>query len=96
VNDIQTWTQGHFVESSRTQMWSERLKNKADEDENLRVRSSETENCICICNKPEDAKWIASRLNLASILEQMTHDYATGKTDGSEIVEFVRKKVNAR
>ena len=51
-------------------------------------------NVICICRKPEAAKWIASRLNLASDLEQMTYDYVTGKTDGKEIVEYVQSRIN--
>jgi hypothetical protein len=51
-------------------------------------------NVICICRKPELAKWIASRLNLASDLEQMAYDYATGKTDGEGIVKYVQDGLN--
>jgi len=35
-----------------------------------KVRPSPKGNAICFCPEPSDAKWIAKRLNLASVLEQ--------------------------
>ncbi len=66
--------------------WREEM---AKEERHL-VRPAPLENAICRCPNPDHAAWIAQRLNLASQLEQMTYDFATGKTDGAEIVAFVR------
>lgn len=57
------------------------------------VRPAPTDNAICYCPDPEMAKWIAQRLNLASLLEEMTYDFATGKADGQEIIDLVRANV---
>ena len=56
----------------------------------LVMEADNPSNVICVCGKPETAKWIASRLNLASDLEQMVYDYVTGKTDGEEITKYVQ------
>lgn len=93
MNDIKTWQQGYFVQKNEYSSWPESEKLRADKLEKLLVRPAPLENAICKCNNPEDAKWIASRLNLAATLEQMTYDYATGKTDGSEIVRLVHEKL---
>lgn len=93
--NINTWQQGRFIDQLRYKNWSDKQKHDADISEKLRVRPAPTDNAICICSDPEDAKWIASRLNLAAELEQLTYDYATGKTSGVELVEFVRNKIGA-
>ena len=93
MNDIKTWHQGRFVDQKQYYHWTDEAKAEADNHEKLNVRPSPTGSAICRCNSPSDAKWIASRLNLASVLEQMTYDYATGKTDGSEIFELVKKNI---
>jgi hypothetical protein len=93
-NSIQTWSRGAFIHFDKYKRWSREEKDRAEEREKLLVRPDPTGNAICQCNNPDDAKWIASRLNLASILEQMTYDYATGKTDGSEITKLVMEAVS--
>jgi hypothetical protein len=93
-NLITTWRQGRFIDSLRYAKWPEEEKAKADRDERLRVRPGPTDNAICVCHDPDQAEWIAQRLNLAAKLEQMTYDYATGKTDGSEIVAFVKSSIS--
>jgi hypothetical protein len=93
MNDIQTWAQGFFVDQPQYKDWSETDKKEADRREKLMVRPCPTGNAICRCDTPFNAKWVADRLNLASVLEQMTYDFATGKTDGSEIVALVRKNI---
>lgn len=75
--------------------WTDEEKQRADRDEKLLVLPYPEANAICRCPTTEAAAWIAQRLNLASVLEQMTYDFATGKTDGSEIVELVRKNIEA-
>ena len=90
MNEIKTWAQGYFVCTPQTRGWTQQQKENADKYEKQLVRPGPTDNEICVCQDPNDAKWISSRLNLASILEQMTYDYATGKTDGSEIVALVK------
>lgn len=83
------------MDQPKYRRWSDEEKRRADRDEKCLVRPYPEENAICRCPSPEEAAWIAQRLNLASILEQMTYDFATGKTDGSEIVELVRKNIGA-
>lgn len=93
MNDIQTWQQGRFIDQRQYALWAQEDKDRADSEERHLVRPAPTENAICSCPDPSNAKWIAQRLNLASTLEQMTYDFATGKTDGSEIVRLVQEKL---
>jgi len=65
----------------------------AHRDEKLKVRPSPTGNAICICSNPEDAKWIAERLNMAANLEEMTYNFATGKSDGQDIIDYVMRNI---
>ena len=92
--NINTWAQGYFVDHPKYSRWTEEEKEKADRDERLRVRPSPTGNAICVCSKPEDAKWIAKRLNMAANLEELTYNFATGKSDGQEIIDYVRKALD--
>jgi len=93
MNEIKTWKQGKFVDRRQYRNWTNEMLDKANSDESHLVRPAPTESAICRCENPKDAKWIASRLNLASTLEQMTYDYATGKSDGQEIVDLVNNAV---
>lgn len=94
MNEIKTWKQGSFILRHIYKRKPNEWKEKQMELEKHLVRPSATGNAICSCNQPTDAKWIASRLNLASILEDLTYDYATGKTDGEELRDFVLYKIN--
>jgi hypothetical protein len=93
MNDITTWAQGFFVDGPQHRSMTDAMKSDHEKTERCSVRPSPTGNVICRTPTPCDAKWIAGRLNLASQLEQMTYDFAMGKTDGSEIVALVRKNV---
>lgn len=96
MNNLHTqWKPGFFVDQPQYRHWSDDQKAKADREERRRVRPYPTANAIAVCPSPEEAKWVAERLNLAAKLEQMTYDYAMGKTDGSEIVDLVRSHVDA-
>ena len=64
MNNIKTWTQGKFIYSNKYKHWTFEEKERAKYEELLRVRPGLKDNHICVCNDPEDAKWIASRLNL--------------------------------
>ena len=93
MNDIETWQQGRFIDQRKYDRMGDEWKDEQRRREALLVRPGPTENAICTARDPEAARWLAQRLNLASKLEQMTYDYATGKTDGSEIVALVRDAV---
>lgn len=93
MNQIQTWASGHFLDQVQYQILPEPWKKTCRQEEELKVRSSPTDQAICSAADPEAARWIAARLNLASKLEQMTHDLAAGKTDEGKIVEFVKQAV---
>jgi len=94
-NEIRTWQQGRFVDQCHYDCMGELWKDERRQEETHLVRPGPTENAICWCPNPDDAQWIAQRLNLGSKLEQMAYDYATGKTDGTEITSFVRQTVDA-
>ena len=87
--NINTWAQGYFVDQPKYSKWTKEQKEKADDDEHLRVRPYPTGNAICICFKPEDAVWIANRLNMAAELEEMTYNFAMAKSDGQDIINYV-------
>lgn len=93
MNRIQTWAQGRFIDQRRYGKMSDDWKAEREREEALLVRPAPFGNPICKTEDPEHAKWIAQRLNLASKLERMSYDYATGKTDGSEIVDFIKSNV---
>ena len=95
LNGITTWRQGAFIDQPQYRRETDEWKRDREREEQLLVRPAPTDNAICKADTPDNAKWIAQRLNLASKLEQLTYDYATGKSDGGEIVEFVRQNVNA-
>jgi hypothetical protein len=94
-NGIRTWQQGQFVDQRQYDKMGSEWKEKMRREEAYKVRPGPTDNAICQTFNPGHAKWIADRLNLASKLEQMAYDFATGKTDGSDLVAFVRASVNA-
>lgn len=89
--NINTWQQGEFIDKVEYSHWTAKDKVAADREERLRVRPSPTGNAICRCFSPEDAKWVASRLNLAAELEELTYNFVTGKSGEQEIVDYVTK-----
>ncbi len=94
MNRIQTWRQGQFIDQKKYDEMSETWKDERRKEETHLVRPGPTDNAVCWCPDPRNAAWIAQRLNLASQLEQMTYDFATGKTDGSEIVDLVKSNTD--
>lgn len=94
MNDIQTWRQGEYAPIGKARVSAERAAEYNRHERHL-VRPGPRENAICNCPNPDHAAWVAGRLNLASKLEKMTYDFATGKSDGSEIVAFVRNSIDA-
>ena len=93
-NDICSWQQGQFIDARQYTKAPDDWKAERRREESHLVRPAPTGNAICRAMSPDDAHWIAQRLNLASKLEQMTYDFATGKTDGSEIVRMVHEAVS--
>jgi hypothetical protein len=70
MNKIKTWQQGKFLNMAKYQHLSTALKQDFEEKERRLVRPSPTDNAICHCADPDDAAWIAERLNLAAKLEE--------------------------
>lgn len=64
------YQQGRFIDSPKYKNWSDTEKEIADKRERCLVRSFPNGNAICQCNTPEDAIWIAQRLNMAAQYEQ--------------------------
>ncbi len=69
-NVHEQWQQGYFVDQPQYRDWTAEEKSRANKEESLLVRPSPTGNAICKCNTPEDAEWIAKRLNRAAELER--------------------------
>lgn len=93
-NECKTWVQGRFIDNPKYKHWTQKEKERANNYEILTVRSNPLDNAICICKEPSQAKWIAQRLNLAAELEKLTYDFATGKTNGDEIRNFVKQHIS--
>ena len=92
MNEIQTWRTGEFIDSPKYPK-SKEWKDEQRSREQFLVRPSAKGNAICQATDPEYAEWIAERLNLASKLEQLTYDFATGKHGAEEkLRKFVLKK----
>lgn len=89
MNSINRWQQGKFINHPKYDHMGQCWKDEQDKIEMLLVRPHPTENAICRCATPGDTKWIASRLNLASDLEQLVYDFAIGKTNGNALKEYV-------
>ncbi len=92
MNKINTWRQGKFIDSTKYSLWSDEEKQKANSHENLMVRPYPKVNAICICNNPDDAIWIAERLNLASNLEQFISNLTEKEIkDLDEIIKLINE-----
>jgi hypothetical protein len=68
-NKIDSWTQGRFIDGTEYDHFTDEDKKKINSNEMHFVRPYPKGNHICFCEDPDDAKWIAERLNLASYLE---------------------------
>jgi hypothetical protein len=89
LNSINTWQQGKFVDHAKYDHMGQEWKDEQNKIESFLVRPYPTENAICKTTTPQDAKWIASRLNLAADMEQLAYDFAIGKTNGDALKEYV-------
>ncbi len=69
LNKIKTWAQGYFVDQPQYSHETNGWKVKRDSEEHHLVRPGPTDNAICQCSDPEDAEWIAGRLNFASEMD---------------------------
>jgi hypothetical protein len=93
MNNIQTWRQGIFINKPHYSHMGVQWKDQMRKEEAHKVRPEREGNAVCWCPDPDQAAWIAQRLNLAAKLEKMALDYAAGRTDGSEIITHVRDAV---
>lgn len=92
MNEISSWQQGHFVDQPKYDHLGDFWKDERRQAERHLVRPSPEGNAVCWCPNPANAEWIASRLNLASKLEKLTYDFATGKIDAEAIVSLVKEQ----
>lgn len=81
MDNTKTWTHSMPVGGDRY--------NGRRKEERYFVHPEKTNNEVCFCSNRADAKWIASRLNLAAEIEQMIYDFAHGKVDEEEIKKYV-------
>jgi hypothetical protein len=68
-NLVSTWRQGAFVDQRQYAGWTDKQKEVADLQEKCLVRPTPLGNAVCITTNPDDAKWIAERLNMAVKLQ---------------------------
>lgn len=76
MDEIQTWAQGYFVDHPRYANMSKAWREDMQRQEAFLVRPGATDNAICEASSPENAQWIASRLNLAAKLEAEQGDFS--------------------
>lgn len=93
-NDITTWTQGRFVDSPRYKGMTEEQKQKHNYEESFLVRPSPTDNAICRVFFPEDAKWIAARLNSATYTTFLLEDILREDASPSRKIEILEELVH--
>ena len=70
-DNICTWQQGFFVDGPEYKGVSKEQKDDWKKEEMYLVRSYSKGNPICRAVTPDDAQWIAQRLNLAAEFEQI-------------------------
>lgn len=86
-DEIQTWQQGSYLGiNDPAAEWGEKFL----------VRPYGGENPICKCIDHDNAKWIASRLNLASILEEKVFSFVRGEIGKEDMERLVDKLCYAR
>lgn len=83
-NEHTGWRQGQFIDKYPAMPEKEKAQHRKDEE--LLVRPSLLGNAICRCSTPEDAKWIANRLNLAATLENQS-------VEDKEIIKALRDQI---
>lgn len=86
-NLIDTWQQGYFVDKPIYSTWVKEHKEACEYQESLKVILNKLDNPICNCNKPEDSKWISSRLNLAAQLERVIMSDIKYLTNSEKILQ---------
>jgi hypothetical protein len=67
--NTETWRQDCFIESERTAWWTDDAKEDARRSAKYRVVLAKENTALCVAGSPEQAIWIAERLNLAERLE---------------------------
>ena len=90
------WRSGFVPDNKQFNDLSEEEKETLLKAERKLVRACPDSKPLCSCDDPRDAVWIANRLNLAAVLEEMTYNFATGKTDGHDIIDLVHKSIGVK
>ncbi len=91
-NLLTTWQQGRFVDQPQYSKWTAEEKAKANHDEKYRVRPSPTGNAIAQCRSHDEAKWIASRLNLAAKLEAEVEELGASLKSANELYRLLMEE----
>jgi hypothetical protein len=80
MNDHTNWQHGRFVDGPKYRHMSDVWKQEQRNRESLLVRPAPLADAICIAATPDDAIWIAKRLNLAA-------SYSTTINPKNEVIE---------
>jgi hypothetical protein len=83
INKIRTWQQSRFIDNSDkypdlSDEAMQEFRQAFEKREQCLVRKSPTGYAICHCDDPNNAAWIAERLNLAAKLEEENKILKTG------------------
>lgn len=91
---IDTWAQGIFIQNIKYRSLSQEEISQHQFEESFLVRPSPAGNAICKTVYPEDAKWIAERLNFAAktqkYLEEILHDDRDSIKQMRRLREFLK------
>ena len=90
-DEINSWSVGYTVDTSATRDWTAEQRVENDNHEALLVRPAPTENAICQCTDPEEAKWIAKRLGMGDPSNVSRVVHRVGRTKDPEVVRWKMK-----
>lgn len=89
---VETWTQGRFIDSYKHRHWTDEMKKEADVIESFIVRPFADGNAICRAVSPDDAKWIAERLNRCAFLEKRIEEIEKVEKDLAAVLDWIKEK----
>lgn len=93
--DLHTgWRQGAFIDGPQYKHISEELKQKWAIEELKLVRPSPKQNALCVCIEPEEAIWLAERLNFAARVSTLlrSNDWQKVITAAMDAIDDAKKR----
>ena len=91
INNINTWQQGEYIDKREYTHMPKEWREDRIMEEKLLVREFSTGNAICKTVYPDDAKWIAERLNFASNIQDEIETILIGEGSSLNKIEKLKE-----